>query len=91
MTEPLHIPGLNEPIHFRRLNPVELHRVMMKHAGDHAGFRESLIIASACDAEGRPVFTDADAADLGNLPGRLIDLLARVSADLNGILPSSRD
>jgi hypothetical protein len=54
-----------------------------------AGYRTRTIIAGVRDADGRPLFTDADHADIEALPSRIVTLLSEACERVNGFSSTS--
>lgn len=52
---------------------------------DFANLRARLLVKVLVDAKGNRIFTDADAAVLGELPGRLLDPLFEMAQKLSGL------
>lgn len=87
LSEPYEVPGIGT-CYFRKLEPVELHLLMMDLAGDHRRAWRLwpwMIAAAACDENGTPIFTKSDRPRLEALPAHLIEPMGRVASRFNGI------
>ena len=59
--------------------------VLNKGDNSPKGTRVAIIINTVVDEDGQPMFSDLDAADLGNKPADIIDRIAGVGLKLSGM------
>lgn len=55
--------------------------------GVFKSFRPRLMIATVCNADGSPMFTDAELPELGELPSTVVDPIWEVAKRINGLTP----
>ncbi len=87
LSEPFVVPGIGT-VYFRRLEPVELHRIMMGLAGDRKhSWRlwPIMVAAAACEANGDRIFDMDDVPKLEKLPSYAVEPMGRAAAKFNGI------
>ncbi len=52
---------------------------------DHRGIRTAIIINTVVDEQGKPLFSDLDAADISSKPASILDRIAGVGLRLSGM------
>ena len=50
-------------------------------------FRARIALATLCNADGSPMFVEADLPDIGELPATALDLIFDVARRINGLTP----
>lgn len=88
------VPALGGHLYVRVLSAaerdgleLEAHRARQGGGGEDAGvnYRGRLVALCACDEQGRRLFVDDDAAEVGRRPGPFVDPVAVAAARANGI------
>lgn len=81
----VHVPGWPEPVRVRALRARDFEGERMEALKDAGGSLAAQVILSCVDAHGRPLFTDGDAAAVGNLPAYQLKELTQAINAINGV------
>lgn len=86
-TKAVEIPDLGT-VYVKELTGAERDRIDAAVIGGNSVVGRALIVSlSACDDQGRRLFTEADTAALGQLPHGWLDQIVEASSELNGFAP----
>jgi hypothetical protein len=83
--EPVEVPewpGVG-PIYVRVMTSGQRDRIEEAYRKSTVDWFPLVVVTAACDADGKPIFTEADVAALCNKSGEAIRRVAKAAADLN--------
>lgn len=90
--EEVTIPDMGGSVWIRTVSAGERDRFEERHLVlKHQDYRARIVVLCCCDADGKPLFTEADVAAISELPSNVLDPIVEAASRINGVGSEARE